>query len=453
MKSVNPATGETIATYEEHSDDEVKAIVENAHQTFRDWRSTTYSERGELLRKAAEVMESNKEELARLMAEEMGKPIAGGRSEVDKCAWVCRYYADNGADFLADHHIEADRSKSYVHYEPLGVVLAVMPWNFPLWQVIRFAAPALIAGNTCVLKHASNVTGSALAIEEIFADAGFPEGCFATLMIPGSRVEEVIENPAIAAVTLTGSDPAGRAVASKAGQLLKKVVLELGGSDPSIILEDADLELAASACATGRLINSGQSCIAAKRFVVHQDVYDVWLERFTEKMATTPMGDPMDETTVIGPMARSDLRDELADQVSRSVAAGATIHLGHEIPEGKGAFYPPTILTEVGPGMPAYSEELFGPAASVIKVRSEEEAIRVANDTDFGLGAAVYTSDPERGERIAAKFIDAGSVFVNDFVASDPRLPFGGVKTSGYGRELSELGIKEFVNAKTVVVA
>lgn len=453
MKSVNPATGETIATYEEHSDDDVKAIVEQAHQAFAVWKATPYSERADLLRKAAEVMESRKEELAKLMATEMGKPVAGGRGEVDKCAWVCRYYADNGADFLADEAIETERSKSYVHYEPLGVVLAVMPWNFPLWQVIRFAAPAVMAGNTGVLKHASNVTGSALAIEEIFSQAGFPKGVFSTLVIPGSRVADVIEYPEIAAVTLTGSDPAGRAVASKAGQLLKKVVLELGGSDPSIVLDDADLDLAATACATGRLINSGQSCIAAKRFVVHEDIYDEWLEKFTEKMSSTPMGDPLDETTVIGPMARSDLRDELAEQVRRSVEAGAKIHLGNDIPEGNGAFYPPTILTEVAPGMAAYSEELFGPVATVIKVGSEEEAIRVANDTEFGLGAAVYTSDTERGERIAARFIDAGSVFVNAFVASDPRLPFGGVKTSGYGRELSEMGIKEFVNAKTVVVA
>lgn len=453
MKSVNPATGETIATYDEHSDDEVAEIVDRAHGAFVDWRQTSYDHRGDLLRKAAEVLEAKKEDLARLMASEMGKPIAGGRGEVEKCAWVCRYYADNGADFLADEHIETDKLKSFVHYEPLGTILAVMPWNFPLWQVIRFAAPTLMAGNTCVLKHASNVTGCALAVEEIFSDAGFPDGCFSTLVIPGSRVDQVIENPKIAAVTLTGSDPAGRAVASKAGQMLKKVVLELGGSDPSIVLEDADLDLAASSCATGRLINSGQSCIAAKRFVVHKDVYDEWLAKFTENMASTPMGDPLDESTVVGPMSRSDLRDELVDQVRRSVEAGATVHLGSEIPEGEGAFYPPTILTGVEPGMPAYSEELFGPVASVIKVDSEEEAIRVANDTEFGLGAAVYTSDLEKGERIASRFVDAGSVFVNGFVASDPRIPFGGVKASGYGRELSEMGIKEFVNAKTVVLA
>jgi len=453
MESVNPATGETIAIYEEHSAEDVDTLVRGAAERFNTWRRTPFSERAELMRRAADVLEERKEEFARLMAVEMGKPIAGGRGEAEKCAWVCRYYADNAERFLADHHIDADRTKSYVHYEPLGAVLAVMPWNFPFWQVMRFAAPALMAGNTGLLKHSSNVTGCALAIEEVFTEAGFPEGCFTTLVIPSSAVASIIESPGVAAATLTGSDPAGRAVASKAGQMLKKVVLELGGSDPSIVLEDADVDLAAASCATGRLINSGQSCIAAKRFIVHADVYDDWLERFTERMAATVVGDPLDEATVVGPLARADLRDELVDQVERSIAAGATVHLGHDVPEGVGAFYPPTILTDVGPGMPAYTEEFFGPVALVIKVHSEDEAVKVANDTPFGLGASVYTSDLERGERLASEFVDAGSVFVNAFVASDPRLPFGGIKTSGYGRELSEWGIREFVNAKTVVVA
>ena len=453
MRSINPANGEVIADYEEHSSGKVADIIERAHERFLDWRSDPFDERAALLDEMAEVLESRKEDLARLMAEEMGKPVAGGRAEVEKCAWVCRYYAENGEAFLADEHIETERSRSYVHYEPLGVILAVMPWNFPLWQVFRFAAPALMAGNTAVLKHASNVTGCALAIEEMFEAAGFPDGCFSTLVIPGSKVAEVIENPNIAAVTVTGSDAAGRAVASKAGEHLKKAVLELGGSDPSIVLEDADVETAAASCATGRLINSGQSCIAAKRFVVHEDVYEEWLERFTEKMSSISMGDPLEESTGIGPMARRDLRDELHDQVQRSIEAGARLHIGGEVPEGDGAYYPPTILTGVSPGMPAYHEELFGPVASVIEVGSEEEAIRVANDTPFGLGAAIYTRDAERGERLAARFVDAGAVFVNSIVASDPRLPFGGIKTSGYGRELSEMGIKEFVNAKTVVVA
>ena len=453
IQSINPTSGEVIATYEEHSDAEVEGILEASSRAFSDWRRTPIEKRGELLSRAADVLEARKEELAILMAEEMGKPIAGGRAEVEKCAWVCRYYAEHGAAFLADEHIEAGRTKSFVHYEPLGPVLAVMPWNFPFWQVFRFAAPALMAGNTGLLKHSANVTGCAMAIEDIFASAGFPEGCFKTLIISSSRVAGVIEQPAVVAVTVTGSDAAGRAVASKAGSVLKKSVLELGGSDPSIILEDADLDLAADSCSTGRLINSGQSCIAAKRFIVHEAVYDEWLERFTTAMAAAKVGDPLDPSVTVGPMARIDLRDELHDQVRRSVDGGAELHLGGVVPEGEGAFYPPTILTEVSPRTPAYREELFGPVAAVIKVSSEEEAIQVANDTDFGLGAAIYTQDLERGERLAAEFIEAGAVFVNAIVASDPRLPFGGIKTSGYGRELSEMGIKEFVNAKTVVVA
>lgn len=453
MKSINPATGDVITTYDEHSDEEVQGILRRASRTFAEWRRTSFDERANLLNAAADVLDSRTRELASLMAQEMGKPIAGGRAEVEKCAWVCRYYADHGAGFLADEHIEADRTKSFVHYEPLGPVLAVMPWNFPLWQVFRFAAPALMAGNTGLLKHSANVTGCALAIEDIFASAGLPDGCFKTLIISSSRVADVIGHPAVVAVTVTGSDAAGRAVASKAGSVLKKTVLELGGSDPSIVLEDADLDLAANSCSTGRLINSGQSCIAAKRFIVHEAVYDEWLAKFTAAMAGAKVGDPMDPSVTVGPMARVDLRDELDDQVRRSVEGGANLHLGGVVPGGKGAFYPPTILTDVVPGTPAYDDELFGPVAAVIKVESEEEAIRVANDTDFGLGAAIYTSDLERGERLAAELVEAGAVFVNAIVASDPRLPFGGIKTSGYGRELSELGIKEFVNAKTVVVA
>jgi succinate-semialdehyde dehydrogenase/glutarate-semialdehyde dehydrogenase len=453
LESINPATGQLIADYEEHSSGQVSAIIDKAHESFLSWRGWPFGERARILENVADELESNTEQLARLMADEMGKPIGGGRGEVEKCAWVCRYYAENAENFLSDVHIETDRSKSYVHHEPLGPILAVMPWNFPLWQVMRFAAPALMAGNTGLLKHASNVTGCALAIEEIFTEAGLPDGYFSTLVIPGSRVAEVIEHPRVAAVTLTGSESAGRAVAAKAGEMLKKTVLELGGSDPSIILADADLDTAAASCATGRLINSGQSCIAAKRFIVHEAVHDEWLAKFTERMSSAPLGNPLDDSTVIGPMARTDLRDELHDQVQRSVESGARIHLGGEMPDSEGAFYPATILTGVGPGMPAYDEELFGPVAAVIEVGSEEEAISVANDSRFGLGAAVYTEDVERGEELAARFVDAGSVFVNAIVASDPRLPFGGIKASGYGRELSELGIKEFVNAKTVVVA
>ena len=453
MRSINPATGATVAEYAEHTAEQVVAAVDHAHRRFLEWRRVPFADRAAAMNRLADILVARQDELAHMMAVEVGKPVRGGRAEVVKSAWVCRYYAAKAEEMLADQPIETERSKSYVHHEPMGAVLAVMPWNFPLWQVIRFSGPALMAGNTAVLKHASNVTGFAIGIEEMHREAGFPDGCFATLRIPGSRVGEVIEHPHIFAVTLTGSAPAGRAVAARAGSLLKKTVLELGGSDPSIVLADADVAHAAASCAAGRLVNSGQSCIAAKRFIVSEDVYDEWLERFTDKMAATVMGDPLDEATELGPQARLDLRDELHDQVLRSIAAGATLHLGGTLPEGPGAFYPPTILTNVGPGVPAYSEELFGPVATVIKVNSEEEAIRIANDTEFGLGATIYTRDLARGEELAASFVDAGSVFVNDIVASDPRLPFGGIKASGFGRELSDLGIKEFVNAKTVVVA
>ncbi|MGH8873816.1 MAG: aldehyde dehydrogenase family protein, partial [Acidimicrobiia bacterium] len=335
----------------------------------------------------------------------------------------------------------------------LGVVLAVMPWNFPFWQVFRFAAPGLMAGNAGLLKHASNVSGCALAIEEILSEAGFPKGLFGTLLIPSSRVDRVLEDHRVVAATLTGSDPAGRAVAAKAGALLKKTVLELGGSDPYLVLEDADVAEAARTCAQSRLINSGQSCIAAKRFVVVEEVADEFTERMVDHMSQVVMGDPLDDATQVGPQARHDLRDELHRQVTGSVEAGASLLLGGEVPEGRGAFYPPTVLGAVGAGMPAYDEETFGPVAAVIRVPDGEQAVRVANDTRFGLGAAVFTRDVERGRRIAATRLEAGCCFVNALVASDPRLPFGGVKASGYGRELSDLGIKEFVNAKTVVVA
>lgn len=449
----NPADGSIIRSYEETSNEEVASAIQGAHQAHVRWKKTPFSHRAELMHGAARILRDRSREFGELMTLEMGKPISGGIAEAEKCAWVCEYYADNAEAFLADQEVETDAGRSFVTFQPIGVVLAVMPWNFPFWQVFRFAAPNLMAGNAGLLKHASNVPGCALAIQEVFRDAGFPEDLFRSLLIPGGRVDPVIEHPLVRAVTLTGSTPAGKAVARKAGEMLKKTVLELGGSDPYVILEDADLDQAAQVCATARLINSGQSCIAAKRFIVVERIRGAFEEKFLAAMKATKMGNPLEEDTVVGPQARDDLRDELHEQVTRSVAAGARCILGGEIPEGPGAFYPPTILTEVAPGMPAYEEELFGPVASVIPVRGEAEAIRVANDTVFGLGAAVFTQDIEKGTRIAAKELEAGACFVNAFVRSDPRLPFGGVKESGYGRELAPFGILEFVNIKTVWVA
>ena len=416
------------------------------------WRQTAIAHRRDRLLHLATILEERRDDLARLMASEMGKPVTQGRAEVDKCAWACRYFADEAEIIFADQAIDADRTKSYVAYRPLGVILAVMPWNFPFWQVIRFIAPALMAGNGGILKHASNVTGCAVAIDEMIVEAGFPDGLLRTVVVPSSRVAEMIEDPRIAAVTLTGSDAAGRSVASTAGQQLKKTVLELGGSDPYLILEDADIDLAVSACSSGRLLNGGQSCIAAKRFIVHRSVADEFTLKLAKAMDAYRVGNPLNEETEIGPMARIDLRDELHDQVVRSLAEGARLVTGGSLPEGPGAFYPATILTDVTAGMPAYHEETFGPVASIIVVDDEEEAIRIANDSVFGLGGAVFTRDVERGEQIARDRIEAGSCFVNAFVASDPRLPFGGIKASGYGRELSHIGMREFMNVKTIVV-
>jgi succinate-semialdehyde dehydrogenase/glutarate-semialdehyde dehydrogenase len=452
IDSVNPATGETVASYDEMTPEQVGEALERAHRAFLDWRRVGFAERAALMHRAAGVLRERADEYARLMALEMGKPIAGGRAEAEKCAWVCDYYAEHAERFLADEPLASDAAKSLVAYEPLGVVLAVMPWNFPFWQVFRFAAPGLMAGNAGVLKHASNVFGCALAIEDVFRRAGFPDGLFRSLLIGSDAVGAVIEHPRVVAATLTGSTPAGRSVASTAGRVLKKTVLELGGSDPYLVLEDADLEAAVAACVTSRLINSGQSCIAAKRFIVPRSIAGEYTERFVELMRGKRVGDPLDESTEVGPQARRDLRDDLHRQVEKSVAEGARCLLGGEVPDGPGAFYPPTVLADVAPGMPAYHEELFGPVAAIITVADEEEAIRVANDSPFGLGAAVFTRDAARGERIARR-LDAGCCFVNAFVKSDPRLPFGGIKESGYGRELSHHGIREFVNAKTVYIA
>ena len=450
IEVINPATGDTIRTYEEMTSEEVKNIIEKSHQAFLNWRRVSFSERESLMRNVAHVLRDNSEKYASIMAVEMGKPIKGGRAEVEKCAWVCDYYAENAEKFLRNEIVETDASKSFITYNPLGVILAVMPWNFPFWQVFRFAAPALMAGNVCVLKHASNVPGCALAIEETFRKAGFPKDVFRTLLVGSRQVDAIIENNLIKAVTLTGSTPAGSSVAKKAGEMIKKTVLELGGSDAYIIFADADLELAAETCVTSRLINSGQSCIAAKRFIVVEPIREKFVELFLEQMKVRKMGNPMDEDTEIGPQARHDLRDELHRQVTESIVKNAKCLLGGKIPDSKGAYYPPTVLIDVKKGMPAYDEELFGPVAAIIPVKDEDEAISIANDSVFGLGAAIFTRDIEKGERIAVNEIEAGSCFVNTFVKSDPRLPFGGIKISGYGRELSYFGIKEFVNIKTV---
>ncbi|MHC1737306.1 MAG: NAD-dependent succinate-semialdehyde dehydrogenase [Ignavibacteriaceae bacterium] len=452
MISVNPSNRKIIREYSEYSDEKVAEIIQWAETGFEKWRETTFEKRSRLMKNAAEVLRKRRDELAKLMTLEMGKPILQSFAEVEKCAWVCDYYSENAEKFLEDEIVKTDASRSFITFQPLGVILAIMPWNFPFWQVFRFAAPGLMAGNTGILKHSSNVSGCALAIENVFTDAGFPRGIFTTVLVNSKKVERIIYNKTIKGVTLTGSTPAGISVATVAVKVLKKVVLELGGSDPYIILEDADLESAAETCAVARLLNGGQSCIAAKRFIVVEAVYDEFLKLFCDRMKSRKMGDPMDEENDIGPQAREDLRDELHQQVMLSKELGAEIILGGEIPEREGAFYPPTILTNVTKGMPAYHEELFGPVASVIKVKDEAEAIRTANDTVFGLGAAVFTKEAKRGEDIAKNKLEAGSCFVNAFVKSDPRLPFGGIKESGFGRELSLYGIKEFINIKTVYI-
>jgi len=452
IQSINPANLQLIKTYRSMLSSEVNNIVDLTNSAFEEWKESSFIHRTKLMMKAAAVLKKNKEDYSKLMTLEMGKPIAQSRAEVEKCEWVCEYYAENAEKFLTDELIATDASKSFVTFQPLGIVLAVMPWNFPFWQVFRFAAPGLMAGNAGILKHASNVSGSALAIEEVFREAGFPKNLFRTILVPSSQMEGVIKNEKIKAVTLTGSVPAGKAVAKTAGSVLKKTVMELGGSDPYVILEDADLEMAAEACVTARLINGGQSCIAAKRFIIVEKIYDEFEKLFVERMKSKKMGDPFDESNYIGPQASVPLRDELHQQIEKSIELGAKLLLGGKIPEMKGAWYPPTVLSNVKKGMPAYDEELFGPVAALIKAKNEEEAIEIANDTIFGLGASVFTRDLKRGEMIAKEKIQAGCCFVNAFVKSDPRLPFGGIKESGYGRELSSFGIREFVNIKTVFV-
>jgi succinate-semialdehyde dehydrogenase/glutarate-semialdehyde dehydrogenase len=447
--TINPTTGETVAEYARIASAEAKEKTALAREAYASWKDTSFAERSRRMHALADLFDFRKEEYARLATTEMGKTIGQARKEIEKCSWVCRYYADNAESLLQKEVVATEASKSYVTFQPMGVILAVMPWNFPFYQVIRFAAPALMAGNTGMLKHASNVQGCAFALEEAFIEAGFPEGAFTNLNIDSGDVKGIIEDKNIAAVTLTGSDPAGRSVASVAGASLKKTVLELGGSDAYIVLDDADLEAATDLATFGRLQNNGQTCIAAKRFIVLDAIYDKFVERFTSKMHDAKMGDPMDESTYYGPMARVDLRDELHEQVTKTISQGGRLVLGGEIPEGAGAYYPATILVDIHPGMEAFDNELFGPVASVIRAKDEKEAIALANNSQFGLGAGVITSDQERGENVALQ-LEAGSCFVNKLVTSDPRLPFGGIKNSGYGRELSGYGIREFVNIKSV---
>lgn len=450
--TINPATEEILSEFNEHSDSEIEGIMNATSLRFKQWKQTSFKVRSDLMMNLAKTIREKKTELARLMALEMGKPINQGISEAEKCAWVCEFYAENAEKFLSDEMIQTELKLSQISYLPLGTILGIMPWNFPFWQVFRFAAPSISAGNTCLLKHSRNTSGCAVEIENLFKEAGFPENVFSTLLIGSSRVNKIIEDPRVSAVTLTGSTPVGKEVASKAGSVIKKTVMELGGSDPYIILEDADLKKAAEICAFARLINSGQSCISAKRFIVIDKVKEEFEKLFVEAMANYVMGDPLNEQTQVGPQARRDLQLDLHRQVTQSLEKGAKLLLGGFIPEGKGYFYPPTVLTDVKPGMAAFDEETFGPVAAISSAKTLDEAVELANMTEFGLGAAVFTENLEKGLNIARNFIEAGNCFVNTFVRSDPRLPFGGIKESGYGRELSIFGIREFVNIKTVCI-
>ncbi|HTM64848.1 MAG TPA: NAD-dependent succinate-semialdehyde dehydrogenase [Flavipsychrobacter sp.] len=452
LTSINPATGVVLNTYEITGAEKAGKAVTVAQKAFEEWKRLSFKDRGTVLRNIAKQLRAQKQQLAALATQEMGKPIGQSVAEVEKCAMTFDFYAKNGAAFLKDELVETDARKSYVSFQPLGIVLAIMPWNFPYWQVFRAMGPALMAGNVMLLKHASNVSGCALAIEKVVKDAGAPKGLFQTLLIPSSNINDLIANPAIAAITLTGSTVAGSKVASIAGAHIKKQVLELGGSDAYIILDDADMELAVKTSVDGRLVNSGQSCVAAKRFVPVKAIRKEFEQRMVVQMKAAKFGDPFDKENKIGPLARMDLRDLLHEQVLKSIEKGAKLLCGGYIPEGPGAFYPPTVLTNVKKGMPAYDEELFGPVASIIEAKDEKDAIRIANDSIYGLGAGIFSRNRKRAEEIAAKELVAGNCFVNSFVHSDPRLPFGGTKQSGYGRELSTFGIREFVNIKTVFI-
>lgn len=451
MKSINPTTGEVIGVYAEHSKAEVTEIINQVHNAWTLWRGFTFESRAAAMKRAAALLREGKERYARLMTSEMGKLLKESMAEVEKCAWVCDYYAEHGPGMLQDEVIPTDASRSLIAYQPLGVILAVMPWNFPFWQVFRFAAPSLMAGNGAVLKHASNVTGCALAIEGIFKEAGFPENLFRSLIIPSNEVKDVIDNTLVAAATLTGSESAGSHVASAAGKQIKPTLLELGGSDAFIVLEDADIDAAVKTAVTARMLNQGQSCIASKRFILVNQIADAFIEKLKDALGSMKMGDPLNETTQVGPLARPDLVDEIERQVNESIAAGAVLVMGGKRGLRTETYYAPTILDGVKRGMTVYHQETFGPVVAVIRVNNEEEAIAVANDSEFGLGGCVWTRDKVRGEAVARK-VETGAMFVNGMTKSDPRLPFGGIKKSGYGRELGLPGIRQFVNAKTIWV-
>jgi len=452
LQSVDPVTGQPGRSYDAHTLPDAIAAATQAHAAFQDWRRTSFADRATIIHKAAAILRQRKDQYARLMTEEMGKTVTDGRAEIEKCASHCDWFADHAERYLADEPVDIGGGEAFVTYNPLGVVLAIMPWNFPFWQVFRFAAPALMAGNAGLLKHASNVPGCALAIEEVLHDAGVPRELFRSLLLPSREVEGLIKDDHVAAVTLTGSVGAGKAVATAAGSVLKKCVLELGGSDAYVVLEDADIAAAAKIAATARMVNGGQSCIAGKRFVVVRDVLGAFEAALVEAMRAYDMGDPSADGTKLGPMQSIKARDDIHQQVRDSVAKGARLLLGGEVPDRTGAWYPATVLADVRPGQPAHDAEVFGPVAAIIAADDERDAIRIANASEFGLGSGVLTGDPDRGRRIAAEELDAGMSFVNENVRSDSRMPFGGVKHSGYGRECSSFGIREFTNIKSVHV-
>ncbi|MEU5933250.1 NADP-dependent succinic semialdehyde dehydrogenase [Micromonospora sp. NPDC047187] len=454
IATTNPATGQVLKTYEAMSTEQLDDAIERTDLAFHQLRATTVDQRAQWMNGAADLLDAERDEIARIMTTEMGKTYVAAQAEVTKCASAARFYADKAPAFLADEPADADAVKAiraFIRYQPIGVVLAVMPWNFPLWQVMRFAAPALMAGNTGLLKHASNVPQTALLLEDLFRRAGFPEGAFTTVLVDSEAVDHILSDPRVRAATLTGSEPAGRSIAQIAGRELKKTVLELGGSDPFVVMPSADVDRAAEVATTARCQNNGQSCIAAKRFIVHTDVFDAFAEKFAANMAALRVGDPMDPNTDVGPLASERGRDEVHAQVRDAVDNGATVLCGGEPPSGDGWFYPPTVVTDLTPQMRMWSEEVFGPVAGLFRVSSYEEAIEVANGTSFGLGSNAWTRDPAEQERFATD-LDAGNVFINGMTTSYPELPFGGVKNSGYGRELSALGMREFCNTKTVWV-